>query len=67
MTLEREQLGLDLGQFVAFAGLVATAIVDGGWWLDDGTGVPWMNIHRAHRRARLRAGARARKARRGWR
>jgi hypothetical protein len=49
------------------SGLVATTIVDGGWWLDDGAGVPWMQIARKARRGRIRRAARARKARRGWR
>lgn len=51
----------------AFAGLVATTIVDGGWWLDDGAGVPWMKMVRKARRDRIRRAARSRKARRGWR
>lgn len=50
-----------------FAGLVATTIVDGGWWLDDGAGVPWLKMVRKARRDRIRRAARARKARRGWR
>ena len=67
----RDQVETPLDVFVgvdpAFGCLVATTIVDGGWWIDDGAGVPWVSILRKERRARIRAAARASKSRRGYR
>lgn len=64
-------LDVVVGVDPAFAGLVATTIVEGEWWIgDEPVGERWVDLQRALRRQRrrhhLRRAARARKARRGW-